>query len=273
MERRLNLAALMGLALLLLATMVAAADSVSGAVPGKKFCFSSVVDNDWIEQLVLSQQSSSYTPQSYTESGDSHDLYHEEYCFDLWYDESGETSDAVSYLSSINNGSGLVTASLQLGSDIDFGGVNEDSSACVASFKPISAIKYATFFGSTYTIKNLCYIAENESSPVGFFSNATDATFYSLRFENVYFKVNNGNPSYSIPVGVVTGSLGYTEYGSSFKNINLKNVKIVASRAGGLVGLVENTAPMRALPDSMSIRTLTSTQRRNLLPVRLLWHR
>ena len=251
MERRWNLATLMGLALLFLASTTAAADTnpvqeqetIPGAVPGKKFCFSSVVDTNWIGQIVLSQQPSSYEPQFYTEPGDSYDILHEEYCFDLWYDKSGETTDVLSYLSSINNGDGLQNISLQLGTDIDFGGVNTSGSACSASFMPIPYLRYGSFFGDGHTIKNLCYIADEPSSGVGFFSEAIDGAFYDLKFENVYFKVTSDDPSYSVPVGVVTGSVGYTEYGSSFRNINLKDVKIVASRAGGLTGLAEGGAP------------------------------
>ncbi len=252
MERRWNLATLMGLALLFLASTTAAADtnpvqeqeSIPGAVPGKKFCFSANVDVSLISQLELSQQPSSYQPKFYNiEVEGSNDLSHEEYCFDLWYDESGETSDALSFLSSINNGDGLQGVSLQLGTDIDFGGVNSDGNSCVASFMPIPYLRYGSFFGNGHTVKNLCYVVNGPSSGVGFFSEATDATFYNLKFENVYFKVNNDDPSYSVPVGVVTGSLGFTEYGSSFKDINLKDVKIVASRAGGLVGLTESGAP------------------------------
>ena len=252
MERRWNLATLMGLALLFLASTTAAADtspvqeqeSIPGAMPGKKFCFSANVDVSLISQLELSQQPSSYQPKFYNiEVEGSNDLSHEEYCFDLWYDESGETSDALSFLSSINNGDGLQGVSLQLGTDIDFGGVNSDGNSCVASFMPIPYLRYGSFFGNGHTIKNLCYVVNGPSSGVGFFSEATDATFYNLKFENVYIKVNDDDPSYSVPVGVVTGSLGFSEYGSSFKDINLKDVKIVASRAGGLVGLTESGAP------------------------------
>lgn len=253
MERRLNLASLMGLALLFLATTVAAADtnpvqeqeSIPGAVPGKKFCARWTVEDRTVGQLWLSQKSYSYVPQGdSTESVDDYTIDHHEECFDLWYDPSGESNDVYSFLSSVG-GDGLMHIPLYLESDLDFGGVSADSNSCVASFKPISFIRYASFFGSTYTIKNLCYIAKNESSPVGFFSSAIDMDFYSLKFENVYFKVENVSSFSTAPVGVVTGSLDHTEFGCSFRNISLKNVKIVAAQAGGLVGLIgEDTSPL-----------------------------
>ena len=98
MERRLNLASLMGLALLFLATTVAAADtnpvqeqeSIPGAVPGKKFCARWTVEDRVVGQLWLSQKSYSYVPQGdSTESVDDYTIDHHEECFDLWYDPSG----------------------------------------------------------------------------------------------------------------------------------------------------------------------------------------
>ena len=246
MERRWNLATLIGLALLLLASTTAAAgiseeqETIPGAVPGKKFCMSWIDDNSTIEQVWLSQESSSYVPQgNYSEPNDSYVVYHYEQCFDLWYDPSGETDDVYTFFTEIG-GYGLEHIGLSLESDIDFGGVTADSSSCVANFKPLAFMRYASFLGNGKTISNLCYIADEPSSNVGFISDADDVYFHNVNFENVYFNVSNSDPSYSVSVGVLTGSLAFSEFGAGIGNVNLKNVKIVAARAGGLVGMVSS---------------------------------
>ena len=149
MERRWNLATLMGLALLFLATTAAAAGSGSGTVPGKKFCVQFGGDDG--SHLALSQQPSSYDPQPGKVDGEAYS----ETCFDLWYDTSVEnyydedngaytTSiethcsgntciDAFSYLASVMQSA---HSGIKLLTDIDFGGVNADRS-CVVAFRPL----------------------------------------------------------------------------------------------------------------------------------------
>ena len=264
MKRRWNLATLIGLALLLLASTTAAAgiseeqETVTGAVPGKKFCLKWIDDNGTIEQVLLSQESSSYDPQggNYSEPNDSYVIYHYEQCFDLWYDASAEsggmssssssessssTNDVYTFFTEIG-GYGLEHIDVSLESDIDFGGVTADSSSCVASFKPIAFMRFASFLGNGKTISNLCYIVDWTNSDVGFISEANDVYFYNVNFENVYFKVTSSNPASEVMVGVAMGSLMYSEFGAGIGSINLKNVKIVAARAGGVVGHVSNSA-------------------------------
>ena len=263
MERRLNLAALMGLALLFLATTAAAAGSGSGTVPGKKFCvrFGGVDDS----YLALSQQPSSYTPQSGKVDGAEYD----ETCYDLWYDTSVEnyydedkgaytTSiethcsgntciDAFSYLASVMQSA---HSGIKLLTDIDFGGVNADSS-CVVAFRPLPNSSYG-LEGQNNTIKNLCFVLNTLSSAytadyedaagsgdsygVGFFSETSGGSIYDLNFENVYIKVENEDPYYSVPTGVLVGKFGNSW--PSITNVSLKNVKVVAAYAGALVGSV-----------------------------------
>ena len=264
MERRLNLAALMGLALLLLATTVAAADAGSGTVPGKKFCVQfGGVDNS---HLALSQQPSSYVPQSGEVDGGAYI----ETCFDLWYDTSVEnyydedngaytTSiethcsgntciDAFSYLASVMQSA---RSGIKLLTDIDFGGVNADSS-CAIDFRPLPRPSESGFNGNNHTIKNLCFVlntlngsytadygggnSDDESYGVGFFSALNGGTISDVNVENVYIKVENEDPYYSVPTGVLVGKFGDSWPGIT--NVSLKNVKIVSAYAGALAGSV-----------------------------------
>ena len=223
-------------------------ETVSGAIPGKKFCVSYDLENGWVGQILLSQQPSSHETESYTIPGDSYDISHIEQCYDLWYDASGESSDLYSFFMSLNNDVGLSSVSLQLATDIDFGGVNADSSACFASFAPLP-ISGASFFGGGHTIKNLCYMTSNTNATVGeisvgLFSTASDVIFYNVSLENVYIRVDNSSASTAVYVGALVGKVDASQSGSSFKNINLKNVKVVASVAGGLVGYLDNVSPM-----------------------------
>lgn len=264
MERRLNLAALMGLALLLLATTVAAAGSGSGTVPGKKFCvqFGGVDDS----HLALSQQPSSYDPQS----GEVDGGVYNEVCFDLWYDTSVENyydEDKGAYTTSIEThcsgntcidafsylASAMQTArsGIKLLNDIDFGGVNADSS-CAIDFRPLPRPSEYGFNGNNHTIKNLCFVlntlngsytadygggnSDDESYGVGFFSALNGGTIRDVNVENVYIKVENEDPYYSVPTGVLVGKFGDSWPGIT--NVSLKNVKIVSAYAGALAGSV-----------------------------------
>lgn len=238
MERRLNLAALMGLALLLLAATATAADTQeqNGAVSGKKFCLKNA-DGLW----VLSQQPASYEAHTgYVEDDDGGSSYVVENCYDLWYDaehheeyeplvSSSSYYDAYTDLSvQLSEGE-----SVELGSDIDFGGIASGGTACVAAFKPLDGLSKKIFKGNNHTIKNLCYIrggADQSTSGIGFFSKVEGAKagVSDLKFEDVYIST-----AYGSPAGVVAG----TVWGAStFSNITLKNVKVIAATAGGVVG-------------------------------------
>ena len=264
MERRLNLASLMGLALLLLATTSTAADAGSGTVPGKKFCvqFGGVDDS----HLALSQQPSSYDPQS----GEIDGGVYNEVCFDLWYDTSVENyydEDKGAYTTSIEThcsgntcidafsylASAMQTArsGIKLLNDIDFGGVNADSS-CAIDFRPLPRPSEYGFNGNNHTIKNLCFVlntlngsytadygggnSDDESYGVGFFSALNGGTIRDVNVENVYIKVENEDPYYSVPTGALVGKFGDSWPGIT--NVSLKNVKIVSAYAGALAGSV-----------------------------------
>ena len=242
MERRLNLASLMGLALLLLATTATAANT--GSVSGMKFCIK--VGNMDYTYLALSQQPSSYTPTTEPSTDGGPDI--EETCFDLWYDETKSHTqeamvDAYSYLTSFIS---RAHGGLELLTDIDFGGVNSDGS-CAITFRPLPNDNGNGFYGNGHTIKNLCLKLESIPDDyeadlgtteigIGFFSKLNSGNVAEVNFENVDIEVNNDAAGRLVvagtAVGIVTGS------GNQIRDVAMKNVKITAAQAGGLVGMV-----------------------------------
>lgn len=238
------------------AVLFFAVSAFSAGISGNKFCVGVTLENGLMGEnpLRLSQRLASYEPVSSSDEETYTD--YREYCYDQWYDESVEEhynqgsnsyTDIQSHLSALLN-EGHV--SLKLETDIDFGGMNRDSS-CVATFKPLPSLLYSTFDGNGHAIKNLCYVLDGIDAEeymdqsqigIGFFAQATDGSFNNLNFENVYIRVNNYEPSYQVQVGAVVGRLGTVEFGSSIDNVSLKNVKIVGAVAGGLVGVVEGRA-------------------------------
>lgn len=238
------------------AVLFFAVSAFSAGISGKKFCVGVTLENGLMGEnlLRLSQRLASYEPVSSSDEETYTD--YTEYCYDQWYDESVEEhynqgsnsyTDIQSHLSVLLN-EGHVA--LKLETDIDFGGMNRDSS-CVATFKPLPSLLYSTFDGNGHAIKNLCYVLDGIDAEeymgqsqigIGFFAQATDGSFNNLNFENVYIRVNNYEPSYQVQVGAVVGRLGSVEFGSSIDNVSLKNVKIVGAVAGGLVGVVEGRA-------------------------------
>lgn len=248
MERRLNLASLMGLALLLLATTVAAADSGSGS----KFCYSYSESNGVLDEYIhLSQRPSSYEPNPAPYDYDNFTEYFE-FCSNTWLEFTESWADLVRRLEERQSGS-----SLYLESDLDFGGVSTDSSGCNESFKPLTvSTAYASYFnGGGYTIKNLCYVVGSSNqegqagttqlSGVGFFSAFTEGKVENLNFENVFIKVNNDGSYNSVPAGVVVGLVG--ENGAEFNKISLKNAKIIAAQAGGVAGVAYGEADFKTI--------------------------
>lgn len=246
MKRRFNQATLIGLALLLLATTVAAADSGSGS----KFCYSYSESNGILDEYIhLSQRPSSYEPNPAPYDEENFTEYFE-YCSDTWLEFTESWADLVRQLEERQSGS-----SLYLESDLDFGGVSTDSSGCNESFKPLTvSTAYASYFnGGGYTIKNLCYVVGSSNqegqagttqlSSVGFFSELSGGKVENLNFENVFIKVNNDGSYNSVPTGVVVGLVG--ENGAEFNKISLKNAKIVAAQAGGVAGVAYGEADFK----------------------------
>lgn len=236
----------MGLALLLLATTVAAADSGSGS----KFCYSYSESNGILDEYIhLSQRPSSYEPNPAPYDYDNFTEYFE-FCSDTWLEFTESWANLVRQLEERESGS-----SLYLESDLDFGGVSTDSSGCNESFKPLTvSTAYASYFnGGGYTIKNLCYVVGSSNqegqagttqlSSVGFFSELSDGKVENLNFENVFIKVNNDGSYNSVPTGVVVGLVG--ENGAEFNKISLKNAKIVAAQAGGVAGVAYGEADFK----------------------------
>jgi hypothetical protein len=288
MERRWNPIGFVAIMVLLASVSVFAAgggvaeeqESVSGAVPGKKFCvqFGGVDDS----HLALSQRPSSYVPQS----GEIDGGVYSETCFDLWYDASiepqineqtggyktsiethcpnGTCVDAWSYLASALQSA---RSGLNLLTDIDFGGVNADSS-CAVTFRPLpQPSDYSSGLGGdNHTIKNLCFVLDGISSEyeadysslgVGIFASLNEGYVNSVNFENVYIKVNNGEPYYAVPTGVAVGRVGQS---LSIDAVTLKNVRVVAAQAGSLAGyVVGNLRANKILGENVDVLAANGT--------------
>ena len=241
MERRWNLASVAALAVLLLTSFTFAANT--NQVSGKKFCIKA--GNMDYSYLALSQQPSSHVPTTEPSTDGGAEI--KEACFDLWYDETkahtqGAEVDAYSYLTSVMSGA---HGGLELLTDIDFGGTNADGS-CAITFRPLPDDNYNGFFGHGNTIKNLClkldgipsdYYTEYASDDVlgiGFFSTLSGMYVDSVNFENVDIEVKNDYSGLVVRAGALVGVANGTE--NHFTTVSLKNVKIVAAQAGGLVG-------------------------------------
>lgn len=147
------------------AVLFFAVSAFSAGISGNKFCVGVTLENGLMGEnpLRLSQRLASYEPVSSSDEETYTD--YREYCYDQWYDESVEEhynqgsnsyTDIQSHLSALLN-EGHV--SLKLETDIDFGGMNRDSS-CVATFKPLPSLLYSTFDGNGHAIKNLCYVLD-----------------------------------------------------------------------------------------------------------------
>ena len=247
MERRWNLAALMSLALLFLASTTAAADTnpvqeqETGTVG--KFCYSYTKSNGQFDEYVyLAQQPSSYVPNPPPPDEENYVEYFE-YCHDTWLDF---TASWEAFLQDLDR-----PPTLYLETDLDFGGLNSKGTACNEKFKPLptlSSYDRFTFYGEHHTIKNLCFIADSVSSEyiadgMGFFASLATVSVQNVNFENVYIEMKDKRANDGVPTGALTGRL--EGYGTSeISNITMKNVKIVASQAGGLVGLVTSEEPI-----------------------------
>ena len=192
-------------------------------------------------------------------------------CYKKWYDPKAEEAAATSgkqfydarslLLSEIvadANSSGSGVISIYLKSDLDFGGLKADSSACVNDFKPLSlggsdipdgvAVFFLGVSGDyetdVHTIKNFCYIADASSGEfrgAGFFSEVSNGSHvHSLNFENSYVRVENQDQASGFPVGTVAGvaDLGGTYSSEVLVNVKIKNGTVIGAVAGGFVGQV-----------------------------------
>ena len=125
-------------------------------------------------------------------------------------------------------------------SDIDLGGYSKKNKACEEPFTPID---FSSFFskpviieGDDHTIKNFCYIAEDEE--VSFFGSFKESTVRNLNFENAYVKtkyVGNTYPSAAIVAYNV-------EDNSVIENVKVSNAKLFSRGAATIANYVGNSS-------------------------------
>lgn len=192
-------------------------------------------------------------------------------CFEKWYDPVAEAAskdlpsvvpyDAQSKLQERMSAFGP-GAIVVLASNLDFGGLNEDSTACVNPFKPISLTQQGmTFLGQNpdtqelYKIKNFCYIADASTSDevyAGFFGEISywSAVQY-LHFESPYVKVVNvpDDSPLTVYAGVVVGHVDQ----SYLRDISISNAMVQAPVAGGFVGLAQDGEMTNLMADGLKV--------------------
>ena len=142
----------------------------------KLYCVKRIDAGDGEYLLQLSQQYGNYTSGSGEE------------CFERWYSSAGGPSVHSTVADYLNSGDELVA--IQLASDIDFGGYDENYQ-CKEEFRPFESeesvplVAFMSADNSTYTIKGLCYI--NLYGGVTFGGDIINV-MSNVRFENVYLE-------------------------------------------------------------------------------------
>ena len=181
----------------------------------KLYCVNKVDVEDGKFMLQLSQQFGNYTPVD------------NEKCFEQWYTDGQDPSVHETVAEYLNGEDQLIL--IQLTSDIDFGGYDDQSGKCVEEFrqfqseKTISPVLITSMDGYTYTIRGLCYI--------NMFDGATFGGDVINSITNVYFKnIHLESTQFAGLIGEV-GTATVT-------NVSIENATVRAPIAGVLAGTV-----------------------------------
>ena len=203
-------------------------------------------------------------------------------CFAYWYDEtadhsnSGIPGDAYGYVKkwlNDNPGSATAPATINLTSEIDFAGYDDQSRKCIDAPNAlggrnygISLRAYQIINGNNNTISGLCYIDRAYSSETWFiYVRDEGANVKNVTFTNVYFETrddgqvgvfgmsggtkldgNDGNITVKDSKFIVDGSTGYAAAIApkvanlaGISNVTVENVEVKAANAGAVVGYVD----------------------------------
>ena len=125
-------------------------------------------------------------------------------------------------------------------SDIDLGGYSKKNKACEEPFTPID---FSSFFskpviieGDDHTIKNFCYIAEDEE--VSFFGTLKESTVRDLNFENAYVKAKFIGKTYPAAAVVAYN----VEENSKIVNVKVSNAKVFGWGAATIANRVSESS-------------------------------
>ena len=208
-------------------------------------------------------------------------------CFAYWYDapadhSNGAIPDAYTHIStwlSNNQGTENSPATINLTSEIDFAGYDDQSGTCIdapnalgGSNYGISLGAYQKINGNSHTISRLCYIGSVGESEFGFINvGGSGADVTDIAFLDVYFYVHDVSRLgvFSIAPGVgLNGKItikdskiistkngasagafaGRVENFAGISNVTVEDVEVEATNAGAIVGYVESyssNAPVR----------------------------
>jgi len=125
-------------------------------------------------------------------------------------------------------------------SDIDLGGYSKKNKACEEPFTPID---FSSFFskpviidGDDHTIKNFCYIAEDEE--VSFFGTLKESTVRDFNFENAYVKAKFIGKTYPAAAVVAYN----VEENSKIVNVKVSNAKVFGWGAATIANRVSESS-------------------------------
>lgn len=194
---------------------------------GALFCVKAQVEDDFAT-VFLSQQDASYSP----ESGED--------CSEFWYSVDGNPS-AYSFIERAFSGDDLQDGALYLTSNIDFGGYNESTEACVNEFKPVPGIKNGEQVTMTsypqmgvvgnYVIRGVCYINSNGGAR---FADESIAKIANVIFEDLRLESSVYAGILSTEDPDASGGLD----NAMFENVSVINAVIKAPVAGVLAAAV-----------------------------------
>lgn len=148
--------------------------------------------------------------------------------------------------------------SFYLGTDLDLGGVTEETpeGECAVQHKPLP--KVAGFNGNGFSIKNLCYVSETMDAPVGFFSQLEEMQFNKVKINGakIIIKGASADGKDYYPVGAFTGVIRM----ATLTDVSVSNVTIDAPFAGAVAGLIENSSIKTSLNVSENVVVRNSTK-------------
>lgn len=136
--------------------------------------------------------------------------------------------------------SGIKNFGIHFDTDIDLGGYSETDAACEESFAPMDfgSISNAQFTidGDDHTIKNFCYIAEDEE--VSFFGTLKESTVRDFNFENAYVKAKFIGKTYPAAAVVAYN----VEENSKIVNVKVSNAKVFGWGAATIANRVSESS-------------------------------
>lgn len=205
------------------------------------FCIKLAKDSDYNIVIQLSQQDASYEPAQ------------NESCFEKWFSPEGDRT-AYTYIGELIYDSSNPPKALELTSDIDFGGYNEQTKSCNEEFWPFDfevsdPITLRSVEDNAYTIGGLCYTTlSGEAS----FGGGLIGSIQNVRFENVRLE----SLTFSSLFGTIVEE-------PDVNNVYVANAVISAPTAGLFVSSTEGLYVTDFEGSSITVRSIPDMDLRN----------